>query len=65
MLSAQFPWAVAVNAAGDVYVADWYNHRIRLVTPGGATITLAGSGTAAFANGAGTAAHFNVRGALV
>ena len=52
---------MAVDAAGNVYVADTSNHRIRLVTPSGATSTLAGNGMAAFANGVGVAANFCVR----
>ena len=62
MLPAQKPFGVAVDAAGNVYVADTNSHRIRLVTPSGATSTLAGSGAyTPFANGVGTAAMFNVR----
>ena len=62
---AQNPSGVAADAARNVYVADTYNHRIRLVTPSGTTSTLAGSegiiGTEAFANGVGVAARFYVR----
>ena len=61
MLLAQYPYGVAVDAAGNVYVADSSNHRIRLVSPSGATSTLAGSGTGAFADGVGEAASLNVR----
>jgi sugar lactone lactonase YvrE len=58
--NAQFssPRGVAVNSNG-VFVADTGNHRIRLVTLSGSVSTLAGSGTSAFANGAGAAASFN------
>ena len=55
------PAGVAVSVTGNVYVADQGNHRVRLVTPSGATSTLAGSGASAFANGVGTAASFAVR----
>ena len=37
------PWAVAVDSAGNVYVADHINHTIRKVTPAGVVTTLAGS----------------------
>lgn len=53
------PRGVALDASGNVYVADSANHRIRKVTPGGTVSTWAGSGSAAFANGQGTSASFN------
>jgi sugar lactone lactonase YvrE len=53
-----YPYGVAVNSEGTVYVADGSNHRIRKITPGGVVTTLAGSGTYGFANGNGTAAKF-------
>jgi serine/threonine protein kinase, bacterial len=53
------PTGVALDAQGAVYVADGGNHRIRKVTPMGEVTTLAGSGTAAFAEGIGAAASFD------
>ena len=53
------PAGVAVDASGNVYVADMSNHRIRKVTAGGVVTTLAGSGAAAFGDGTGTAAKFS------
>jgi hypothetical protein len=53
------PWGVAVNSAGNVYVADAYNHTIRKVTPGGVVTTLAGlAGSSGSVGGTGSAARF-------
>jgi len=53
------PMGVAVNTAGTVYVADLDNHAIRSIAPNGNVNTLAGNGTAGFAEGTGNAARFN------
>jgi sugar lactone lactonase YvrE len=54
------PGDVAVDSAGNVYVADTYNHLIRKITPAGEVTTLAGAaGSPGSMNGTGTAAHFN------
>ena len=39
-----YPSGVAADAAGNVYVADNWNHRIRRVDPSGAITTIAGRG---------------------
>jgi len=54
-----FPFGLAVDNGGNVYVADTDNHTIRKVTPAGAVTTLAGlAGTAGSTNGTGCAACF-------
>lgn len=57
---AQFsdPQGIAVDANGNVYVAEYGNNRVRKVTPDGTVSTLAGSGTMGFADGPGTEAQF-------
>ncbi len=55
-----YPIGIAVDSAGNIYVADFDNDAVRKVTPGGSVSTLAGSlGTAGSADGQGGAAHFN------
>ena len=54
------PNGVAVDAAGNVYVADYFNSTVRKVSPAGAVTTLAGlAGNNGAADGNGSAARFN------
>jgi hypothetical protein len=45
------PTGVAVDATGNVYIADRNNQRVRMVTPAGIISTIAGSGPASFSGG--------------
>ena len=55
------PSGVAVDAVGNIYIADGQNNRIRKVSTAGYISTIAGTGTASFGgdNGAATAATLN------
>ena len=52
------PVDVAIDTAGILYVSDAGGHRIRRVDASGQVTTLAGDGTAGFADGPGSGARF-------
>jgi len=55
-----YPSGVAVDASGNVYVADTYNSTVRKITSAGVVTTLAGTpGASTSADGTGAAANFN------
>jgi trimeric autotransporter adhesin len=49
------PVSVAVDLAGDLYISDLQNYRIRMVTPNGVINTIAGNGTSASTGDGGPA----------
>ena len=57
--SFSYPYSIAVDGGGNLYVSDGHNHKIRKISPAGAVTTFAGSGAAGSTNGIGTAARFN------
>jgi len=64
---AQFsgPIGIAVDAHGNIYVADSYNDRIRQITPSGQVSTVAGQGTPGYADGDRNAALFDTPSGIV
>ena len=59
-LSARFdrPMDIGLDVAGNVFVPDPDNHRIRRITSDGSVETIAGDGTPGFADGTGLQAKF-------
>ncbi|WP_455644303.1 NHL domain-containing protein [Paenibacillus chitinolyticus] len=55
------PTEVAVDSSGNMYIADYDNHRIRKVDPSGKISTVAGTGVAGYGGdgGAATSAQLN------
>ncbi|KQZ66562.1 MULTISPECIES: NHL repeat-containing protein [unclassified Lysobacter] len=53
------PSGVALDAAGNLYIADTGNHAIRKLSPQGVVSTLAGDGSAGYLDGPAAQARFN------
>jgi len=53
-----WPFDITADVAGNFYVADAGNHRIRKITPAGEVSSIAGNGEKGFTDGIGGAAQF-------
>ncbi len=56
------PTGVAVDAAGNLFIADFNNNRIRKVTPAGVISTVAGNGSQGFSGDGGPATSAQLSG---
>ena len=56
------PWSVAVDAKGDLFIADSGNNRLREVSASGIITTLAGNGTSGYAGDGGPASAAELAG---
>jgi uncharacterized protein (TIGR03437 family) len=56
------PIGIAVDSAGNLYIADFTNNRVRKVSTGGTITTVAGNGTAGYSGDGGPAANATLNG---
>ncbi len=54
-------WGIAADTAGNLYIADQYNHRIRKINTSGIISTIAGTGIAGFSGDGGQATAAQLR----
>jgi hypothetical protein len=56
------PWQLTADSAGNLFIADWSNYRVRKVTPDGIITTLAGIGKKPYSGEGGPATAAALRG---
>lgn len=54
------PWAVCIDASGNLYIADHINYRVRKIDPSGIITTVAGNGTFGYSGDGGLATLANI-----
>ncbi len=61
--SAQFnqPQGVAVDASGNIYISDYFNNRVRMVSPAGIITTIAGNGNYGYSGDGSAATNAQLR----
>jgi len=57
----RFPYHVAVDAVGNLYISDGGNHRVRMMDTDGIITTVAGTGTAGYSGDGGPAEQAQIR----
>jgi NHL repeat len=59
-----FSWGAVTDAAGNVYVSDQTNHRVRRISPAGIISTVAGNGTSGYTGDSGPATNAELKSPL-
>jgi DNA-binding beta-propeller fold protein YncE len=54
------PFGLAVDSAGNLFIADWGNHRVRKIDTGGIITTIAGNGSVRFSGAQGLATQIGL-----
>ena len=62
--SFYYPTDIALDSNGNIFVTDFYNYKIRKITPAGVVSTFAGSGKSGNKDGSGIEASFNLPNSL-
>ena len=57
-----YPWSMALDGTGNLYIADRYNHRVRKVDSTGTITTIAGTGEVGFSGDGGPATEAQLNG---